>query len=108
VLLGRPFVMRGLQPSEDRLDLGRSGEHPDEVREALCTMAALLAWAQLRASGRSGAAPADALAAFAGKARRERVLALARGAAERVEEDWTDYCRAYDAGRFAALVPAHP
>ena len=64
-LSGLPCVLRGLQPSEDRVAIGEWGRKLDRLKEVVTTMGRNLAWDQLRASGRSGSASADALIAFA-------------------------------------------
>ena len=62
---GLPCILRGLQPSEDRVAIGEWGKKLDRLKEVVTTMGRILAWDQLRASGRSGAASADQLIAFA-------------------------------------------
>ncbi len=64
-LAGRPYILRGLQPSEDRVAIGEWGRKLDRLKEVVDTMGHILAWDQLRASGRSGADRADELIAFA-------------------------------------------
>ena len=60
---GRSCVLRGLQPTEDRVALDAWGRKLVRLEEVLATMGCNLAWDQLRAAGRSGAAGADALIA---------------------------------------------
>jgi uncharacterized protein (DUF2252 family) len=62
---GLPCTLRGLQPSEDRVAIGEWGKKLDRLNEVVATMGSILAWDQLRASGRSGSAGADELIAFA-------------------------------------------
>ena len=62
---GVPCILKGLQPSEDRVSIGEWGKKLDRLKEVVSTMGRILAWDQLRASGRSGAAGADELIAFA-------------------------------------------
>jgi uncharacterized protein (DUF2252 family) len=62
---GLPCTLRGLQPSEDRVAIGAWGKNLDRLKEVVATMGRILAWDQLRASGRSGSASADELIAFA-------------------------------------------
>src|ERR1039458_4524492 len=62
---GLPCTLRGLQPSEDRVAIGAWGKKLDRLKEVVATMGRILAWDQLRASGRSGSASADELIAFA-------------------------------------------
>ena len=62
---GLPCILKGLQPSEDRVSIGDWGKKLDRLKEVVATMGRILAWDQLRASGRSGAASADELISFA-------------------------------------------
>jgi uncharacterized protein (DUF2252 family) len=64
-LAGLSCVLKGLQASEDRVAIGEWGKKLDRLKEVVITMGRNLAWDQLRASGRSGSANADALIAFA-------------------------------------------
>ena len=47
----KPYVLRALQPSEDRVTLNASAQSRRMLEPTLLTMAKLLAWAQLRSSG---------------------------------------------------------
>lgn len=62
---GVACVLKGLQPSEDRVAIGEWGRKLDRLRDVVGTMGRALAWDQLRASGHGGAANADALIQFA-------------------------------------------
>jgi len=62
---GGPWVLKGLQPSEDRVDMAQGKANPEGLLATAQTLGRVLAWDQLRASGRSGSASADALIAFA-------------------------------------------
>lgn len=100
---GQPFVLRGLQPSEDRLDLARLSAHRRDGAESLATMGRLVAWAQLRSAGRQGSAAADELIDFGQRGRaegkwRDRLLHAARATAEQTREDWAVYCHAFEHG----------
>ena len=98
---GEPYVLRGLQPSEDRITLGRSRYPLKDVESVMCTMGRLVAWAQLRSSGRDGSATADELIAFAVSARwRKDILVAAQDCAQQNQSDWTTFSRAYDEGVF--------
>jgi uncharacterized protein (DUF2252 family) len=66
VTLGnKPFVLKGLQPDEDRVDVGAWDGKSKRLDELARTMGAILGWDQLRAAGQLGAAGADALKTFA-------------------------------------------
>jgi len=62
---GHPWVLKGLQPSEDRVDMAQGKANPDGLLATAQTLGRVLAWDQLRASGRGGSATADDLIAFA-------------------------------------------
>lgn len=96
------YVLRELQPTEDRIVLDRRTVPAVEIESTLCQIGQLAAWAHLRGAGRQGSAIADELIAF-GKARDKWSGSLIRAAhlcAERVAKDWETYCVAYDQGLF--------
>ncbi len=64
VLDGLPCLLKGLQPSEDRVAMSDGGRNPERLREAAVAMGRVLAWDHLRSSGRAGSAMADDLIAF--------------------------------------------
>ena len=101
VSLGKKsFVLRELQPREDRLRIEHHVATPGAA-QALQTMGELIAWAQLRSCGRGGSASADDLIEFAGRSRwRRSQLDHAIESADRVEADWRVYCQAFDDGMF--------
>lgn len=104
---GEPFVLRALQPSEDRLPFERFGPQGELFEDAVVLLARCAAWAQLRSSGRQGSASADELIAFAGKKKWQRQVAQAAAAmAIQVNADWASYAEAYDAGQFLIDVEA--
>jgi uncharacterized protein (DUF2252 family) len=61
---GRPFVVRELQPVEDRVALDHLARQPKRLAETLGSMAEVAAHAQLRGAGRMGGAGADAMIEF--------------------------------------------
>jgi len=98
-----PYVLRALQPSEDRIRLTDPGHSPRELEAVIGTMGQMVAWAQLRSAGRDGSAPADALIDF-GQRRKWRIslLAASHDCAAQVRKDSATYNNAFDAGDFAA------
>lgn len=94
-----PFVLKELQPSADRLDLGSIAQRKGALSVVTGTMGQLAAWAQLRSAGRGGSATADELVACAraGAALPARWCKTAFTLAEVTLADYADYCRAYDA-----------
>jgi len=61
---GRPFVVRELQPVEDRVALDRLTRQPKRLADTLGSMADVAAHAQLRGAGRMGSAGTDAMIEF--------------------------------------------
>jgi uncharacterized protein (DUF2252 family) len=97
------YVLRDLQPSEDRVTLDVRHTGLDQVRDVIGEMGQMMAWAHLRSSGRQGSAIADALVDFGASAKswRRDLLDAAHQCAAQVEADWKVYCEAYDAGKLA-------
>jgi uncharacterized protein (DUF2252 family) len=61
---GRPFVVRELQPVEDRVALDRLTRQPKRLADTLGSMAEVAAHAQLRGAGRMSSAGTDAMIEF--------------------------------------------
>jgi hypothetical protein len=100
---GAAFVLKGLQPSEDRLDLGSWGRDAKSFAQVTTAMGRILAWDQLRAAGRQGAANADELAEFAqGSGWTDQILDAARTMRDTTRQQWQAFKAAYEAGRFVA------
>jgi uncharacterized protein (DUF2252 family) len=96
-----PYVLRSLQPSEDRVALNAWNGKLPRLESVVNNMAELSAWAQLRSGGRQGSATADQQIEFA--SRKDWQLALVELAAQceaQVIEDWKTYCEAFDGGAF--------
>jgi uncharacterized protein (DUF2252 family) len=102
VNMGRKsYVLRGLQPTADRVALTEWDGKLERLEGVLETMGKLTAWSQLRSSGRQGSATADQLIAFSEKRRWPAELrTLARDATKQVRRDWKTYAKAYDQGAF--------
>ncbi|HEX6831994.1 MAG TPA: DUF2252 family protein, partial [Rudaea sp.] len=93
------YVLKELQPTQDRLDLARVQGRDRPLAHVLATMGRLAAWAALRGSGRQGAANADALIDFAHRtAWRRRLLDAAQSYAAIVIADWRAYRQAWRDG----------
>ena len=100
---GRSFVLRELQPLQDRMRMEAWGGDHESLCDAMTTMGRVTAWAALRASGRQGSAVADDLIAFAGERGWKRgVLAMAHRVAERTLSEWRDFRADVAVGRVAA------
>jgi uncharacterized protein (DUF2252 family) len=100
---GTDYIMKGLQPSEDRVALELWHGHFDRLQGLMATLGEVVAWAELRSAGRQGSAGADELIDFGGrKAWRTRMVAVARACQKQVDRDWREYCIAFDDRAFAA------
>ena len=97
------FVLRGLQPSEDRVALDGRHVAIEQITSVLQDMGRLVAWSQLRSSGRQGAANADALIEFGSSCKnwQAELCELAHQCAAQVAKDWQVYSAAFDAGALA-------
>ncbi len=86
------YVLRELQPTEDRLALARWDGKLSRLRKVIVTMGHTLAWAQLRSASRDGAAGVDELIEFGnGHHWREPVLEYARIYAGRTIRYWREF-----------------
>ena len=94
-LHGAHFVLRELQPTEDRLALEHWHRKLGRLCKVMTTIGHLVAWAQLRSSSRDGSASTDDLIAFAAQRRwRRELVRAAADYSKRVERDWREFKRA--------------
>ena len=88
-------ILKGLQPSEDRVAIGEWGKKLERLQEVVDIMGRVLAWDQLRASGRSGAATADELIAFAQRSDwPAQMLDAALEMTQKTEQQWQSFVKA--------------
>lgn len=101
---GTPYVMKALQPSQDRMDLTLCKGKTDQLEEIMDTMARLSASGQLRSSGRQHSSTADELIAFAAGNKRwsGKLLKYARQYAVQVKADFASYITDYNLSRDSA------
>jgi uncharacterized protein (DUF2252 family) len=93
---GLPCLLKELQPSEDRVAIGEWGGKTSRLNEVVATMGKVLAWDQLRASGRSGAACADELIDYSKRGDfAKSMLDAAGGMAELTRSQWQSYATGY-------------
>jgi uncharacterized protein (DUF2252 family) len=99
----RSYVLRSLQPSEDRVALAAWDGKLPRLEAVINSMAELSAWAHLRSGGRQKSAIADDLIAFGNRRDWQLPLIdLATQCEAQVAADWKAYCEAYDRGVFKA------
>ncbi len=104
ILMGdKSYILRGLQPSEDRVAVAPNELTVAGLHELLISMGKVVAWMHLRAAGRQGAAGPDDLIAWGKKSKWQRKLIDASlHCAELVRDDAQAFNAAYDAGSLNA------
>jgi hypothetical protein len=99
VIEGTPFVLRELQPTEDRLALEHWHGKLGRLRKLMRTIGHVVAWAQLRSASREGSATIDELIAFARRRDWQRNVAdTAKAYSRVVERAFRAFRRATDQG----------
>ncbi|HEY5139103.1 MAG TPA: DUF2252 family protein, partial [Methylococcales bacterium] len=87
------YVMRELLPDSDRLHLELWNGKLRRLEKVMHAMGKVVAWDQLRSSGRQGSAIADEWIAFAARSDwRTPLLEYADGYAIHVVNDWNEFC----------------
>ncbi|MFT3734996.1 MAG: DUF2252 family protein [Rhodocyclaceae bacterium] len=86
------FVLRDLQPAQDRVDLALCRCKPKRLASLLQTQVEVLAWAQLRSAGQHGSDSMEALQAFAARKNwRAPLLRSAQQVATQTRRDWQNF-----------------
>lgn len=90
---GESAILRGLQPSEDRVVVPE-GKDGLLARESLMkTCGQVTAWAHLRGTGRQGSASADALVGWGGRHDwQSHLITLSQQCANQTGSDWRGFC----------------
>ena len=100
---GSPFVLRELQPAENRITFNCAHQSIEEMKTVIEEMGKMLAWAQLRSAGRNGSASADELIRFGQRKKwKEKLLAATYACAQQVRQDAVVFNRAFDSGALNA------
>lgn len=89
------YVLRELQPMQDKINLAEWNGKLKRLEKVLKTMAEVTAWDQLRSGGRQGSAIADDLIAFASASSfdwKKEILDYAKRYADQVEADYAAFC----------------
>ncbi|MDZ7880621.1 MAG: DUF2252 family protein [Saprospiraceae bacterium] len=88
----KPFIFKEMQPMSDKLDIKTVFQNTENTHHVLQNMGLLTASAQLRSSGRQGAAPADDLIAFGADTTWQKTLtAFAFAYAQQVNSDFEQF-----------------
>jgi len=92
-LEGKSYLLRELQPTQDKVDLAASEGKFKRFDKVIRTMGQVTAWGQLRSSGRQGSATIDDLIAFAEDTSWHKdLLDYAKSYALIVEDDYKEFC----------------
>lgn len=93
------YILRGLQPSEDRVAVTPTKLTAAGLRELLDSMGKIVAWMHLRGAARQGSASADELIAWGKKTKwQTKLVNVSYACAEQVRVDANAFNTAYDAG----------
>ena len=95
------YVLRGLQPLEDRISFTPINLALPELQKLLATMGTITAWAHLRGAGHQGAALVDELIEFGrNKKWHVELLTMSRSCAQQARQDAASFDEAFDQGAF--------
>ena len=96
-----PFVLRAMQPVEDRVVLAGTRPTAGDLKLLVTTLGRIAAWAQLRSAGRDGSAVADDLIEFARRRKwKNRLADASLDCAANVTKDALAFNAAWDDGQF--------
>lgn len=101
---GRTFILKELQPLEDKMDFNLCQGKTGRLEKILVTMGEIAAFGQLRSAGRDGSVTADRLIAFGKDSARweKKMLQYVRHYASQVLKDYRSFCGEYDKGYFSS------
>lgn len=95
----KPYTLRELQPMEDKVDFTSFIGKFRQFEQLGRTVAQVTAWGQFQSGGRQGSAIASELMDFAKTAGwRKILLRYTQKYAEKVVEDYKEFCVAYESG----------
>lgn len=95
----RAFVLRALQPAQDRIELAQA--NAEQLEALIGAMGRIVAWAQLRSAGRAGSAIAEALNDFGHRKKwKVDLLDASSDCAVQVRKDAATFGAAWEDGVF--------
>jgi len=90
----KSYALRELQPTQDKVDLKTGDGKISRLEKLIQTMGEITAWDQLRSGGRQGSAITDNFIDFAHSSDwRTNVLDYAHSYAQKVREDYQQFCQ---------------
>jgi Ran GTPase-activating protein (RanGAP) involved in mRNA processing and transport len=91
------YVIRELQPSSDKMSFKKIKEQHEDIKQVIDDMAMLTASAQIRISGRKGAAVADELIAFGNKKGwQKKLIDFSKSYSKKVNDYYQEYLQKYN------------
>jgi uncharacterized protein (DUF2252 family) len=95
------YVLKELQPTDDKINFSLIKNRSKDVERVIRDMAILTASAQLRSSGRQGAASADELLSFGQDSQWQQfTIDYALNYANQIKKDYQSYLKDFNAGYF--------
>jgi uncharacterized protein (DUF2252 family) len=93
----KSFVIKELQPTQDRMDLSLCKGKLKKLSAILVTMGEVAAWGQLRSAGTQGSSSVEELIDFADQHKNieKALLDYARQYSKQVMNDYEEFCKGY-------------
>lgn len=92
---GRSFLLHELMPSNDRLDITKWRQNIASSQQAVRIMGEIVAWGNVRSSGRRGSASAEEVIAFGHETKWVRqLMGCAAECARQTEAQWKEFVKA--------------
>jgi uncharacterized protein (DUF2252 family) len=96
----RSYVVRELQPAQDRINLASWDEKFSHLEYLVECLAEILAWGELRSAGRQGSALGDELITFGNETTMiAEIISYAQLYAHKVRGEYKLFANAYDGGK---------
>jgi len=104
VFKDEPYVIKQLQPTEDKIDFELLKNRYDDINSVIIDMAVLAASAQLRSGGRQGSAITDEFIAYgqdnAPPGEFDKILKYALQYSKQVKKDYREFMAGYKKGMY--------
>ncbi len=101
VSLDKSFVLKELQPEQDKFDFNEWDGELESLEELIRTMAVITASGHLRSAGRQGSSIADELIDFSQQTQWQKdLLSYCQDYPNKVHQDYFAFCEAYEEGFF--------
>jgi uncharacterized protein (DUF2252 family) len=89
---GCSYILREYQPSEEKIDLESASKEWQQLKRLMADLGKIVAWGQLRSSGRQGSAIADELIDFGRQDTwQKKIVKYAHNYSETVKKYWKNF-----------------